>query len=69
MTDDARPRPDRSALCAAYRAKKIAEGWVDLRRFVPRELRSEISDVIKRKIRRWRVDQDSKTENNSNEKA
>lgn len=67
MTEDA--RPDRSASCAAYRANKIAEGWVDLRRFVPRELKPEISDDIKRRIRKWRVDQDSKTENNSNEKV
>lgn len=51
-------KPSASSLASArYRAKKLAEGWVDFSCFVPIVLRPQIKKMIKRSIMVWRAKQ------------
>ncbi|GBQ31380.1 hypothetical protein AA12717_3745 [Gluconacetobacter sacchari DSM 12717] len=56
-------RGTRAAITAAYRARRIAAGWVDFRRYVPGEIRGEIGKSVSRKIRRWQLKQNKPNDN------
>ncbi len=55
----AKTRTARRAATAKYRARKLDEGWVDLRRYVPGELRQELGKMIDRKIKKWTAAQEA----------